>query len=333
MQQQERDQVSVFAFDTQVQKVAECAAVSNAGRAAIKKRITELQHGGGTDLFGGWLAGVNELATHPMPAGIQWCLILTDGQANHGETRFEVLQHHAKELRARAVSTSTFGVGSDFNQYLLEGMAAHGGGHYYFIEEPTSIAGLFQQEFGELLTVTARGLPLTVTAPAGIRLGLLGDVAHESSGPSIVIPVGDLFSGSEHLFCLEANLPIGGQGSATFPIEVAYRTTSGDTLTRNTRASFTYDSEIASKSAPRDQMLRRRAADLYATTAEARALRMADEAAAMLLKTADHYADRLDPQRAAELRTRAERIRAAELSPHQVKEAHMIAYNRRYTRK
>ena len=65
--------------------------------------------------------------------GVNRTLLLTDGLANVGITDVAELTHHASELRARGVSTSTFGVGNDFNEELLQGMAQAGGGHFYDI--------------------------------------------------------------------------------------------------------------------------------------------------------------------------------------------------------
>ena len=60
----------------------------------------------------------------------RWVAIVNQGWQNgkrvrksyYGETRKEELERHTRELRMRGVSTSTFGVGSDFNQFLLEGV-------------------------------------------------------------------------------------------------------------------------------------------------------------------------------------------------------------------
>jgi Ca-activated chloride channel family protein len=334
---QERDQVCIFAFDHEVMPVAESSTVSAHQRTELKARINALRVGGNTNLFDGWLYGVNEVATHPMPHGIQRCLLLTDGQANHGETRQEELERHARELRLRGISTSTFGVGSDFNQFLLEGMATHGGGHYYYIEHPTVIPALFQQELGELLAVTARRAALKLTAPSGTSLTLLGDIPHDALGRTVIVPLGDLFTGSQRILCLEALTPTGKSGTMVFTIELTYLGETDEGVTVMTDATFTYASENAAKTAPRDWPLRQRAAELRVATAETRALRMAEEgkyaeASAMLLKVVNHYADRLGPERVTELRALAAKIERSEVSIMESKVLHDIAYKRRYTR-
>lgn len=94
---------------------------------------------GMTDLSGGWLCGCELVASELMELGVNRTLLLTDGLANRGITTLEELEPHAAELRKRGVSTSTFGVGDNFNEVLLQAMAEAGGGQSYDIATPEQI--------------------------------------------------------------------------------------------------------------------------------------------------------------------------------------------------
>ncbi len=166
----EHDRVAVVAYDDQVKLIAASEAVTERARRDIQERVNALQPGGWTDLSGGWLEGCREVAAHELAEGVNRALLLTDGLANRGMTDIEELAHHAHELRRRGVSTSTFGVGLDFNEHLLEALAAHGGGHFHYIERPEQIPDVFRGELGELLTVVAREVFLNIAIPAGIAV-------------------------------------------------------------------------------------------------------------------------------------------------------------------
>ncbi len=79
------------------------------------------------------------------------------------------LASHAAELRARGVSTSTFGVGNDFDERLLQDIADAGGGHFYYIADAPQIRDAITSEVGETLEVVARDVDLEVTARDDVR--------------------------------------------------------------------------------------------------------------------------------------------------------------------
>jgi hypothetical protein len=67
--------------------------------------------GGSTDLGGGWLKGLRAGGRPASAETINRSLLLTDGLANRGITDPAHLAHHAAELRALGIVTSTRGRG------------------------------------------------------------------------------------------------------------------------------------------------------------------------------------------------------------------------------
>ena len=116
---------------------------------------------GGTNLSGGWLSGCQQVAEAIGRSNGARCLLMSDGQANQGITDPGDLERHARELQQRGVVTSTFGVGADFDERLMSGMARAGGGHGYFIREARQIGDLLTSELAESLEVVARGASLS----------------------------------------------------------------------------------------------------------------------------------------------------------------------------
>ena len=82
-------------------------------------------------LHAGWNQGVELLSPHGKTPEIKRIVLLTDGQANVGETNPTVIANHVEKARAQGLSTSTYGVGSQFNEMLLERMARAGGGNFF----------------------------------------------------------------------------------------------------------------------------------------------------------------------------------------------------------
>src|SRR4029078_8383113 len=106
---------------------------------------------GSTNLSGGWLKGCEQVAEHLSTDAVDRVLLLTDGLANKGISDPRELTRNAAELRARGVSTTTFGVGNDFDEALLQAMSDAGGGHFYYIASATQIRDHIASEVGETL--------------------------------------------------------------------------------------------------------------------------------------------------------------------------------------
>ncbi len=160
------DRAAVVVYDDRVETIAPSVRMDAAAKSAIALRLGAVRDGGSTALGEGWLTGCRLAATAQAELGDRWLtrtLLLTDGLANVGLTDPHELIGHAVELRRRGVTTTTFGVGADFDEQLLRGLSEGGGGNFYFIERAAQIPDFFAGELGELLTVYAEGATLTLT--------------------------------------------------------------------------------------------------------------------------------------------------------------------------
>ena len=102
------------------------------------------------------------------------------------------LTGHAAALRARGVSTTTFGVGNDFDEGLLQAIADAGGGHFYYIADAPQIRDAITSEVGEALEMTARGVVLEVTARDDLRIEAITPHAVSGGGGRTSVALGDL---------------------------------------------------------------------------------------------------------------------------------------------
>ena len=197
---QEQDQVAIVAYDDTINLLAPSQHVTAAARASLKSSILELMPGNMTNLCGGWLSGCEEVARVASPGTgtggqLNRVLLLTDGLANVGITGLEEIGLHASQLLNRGIATSTFGVGLDFNEHLLEHMANQGGGRFYFIADPHAIPSIFVQEFRELAAVTAQAVEVMLEIPAQVDAKVLGSWRNEQTGQSLCLWLGDIPSG------------------------------------------------------------------------------------------------------------------------------------------
>jgi Ca-activated chloride channel family protein len=270
-----QDRLAVVAYDDQVTLLAPAAPVTAEARREIAARVSALVPGGWTNLSGGWLEGCRQVAAGADSGAVGRALLLTDGIANRGITDVEELNHHARELRRRGVATSTFGVGLDFNEYLLEGLANQGGGRFFYIERPQQIPDVFRAELGDLLTIVAREALLSISVPRGVAVELLGDLPHERSGERLRVFLGDLCAGERRALFTRVLTPPDAPGTAVaLRGELGYAGLDGRTATLEALVSFRYAREAEVRRLPLDRAVQERAAEVELAAAAARALRL-----------------------------------------------------------
>lgn len=192
------DRAGLVAYDHEVDLLAPMAHLDAHARRSLDTQLARLEARGSTDLFGGWMAGCESLTDgRDRVAGrrVQRTLLLTDGLANVGTTDPGEIAHHAAQLRVRGVSTSTLGVGTTFDEALLSGMAEAGGGNFAWVEHPRDLPAFFARELGELLTLAALDVRVTLTLPKGMRATLLNPFPVDRVTKALTIQLGDLPAG------------------------------------------------------------------------------------------------------------------------------------------
>ena len=292
------DRFSLVAYDDEITTVVESTkATAEARRNAVVK-LAAIDARGSTDLHGGWLAGCSQLTAHLGAQQVGRCLLLTDGQANVGIQDPAELGGLAATARKTArVATSTFGVGEDFDERLLRGMADASGGRFYYIERPEQIPDLLTSELGELLEVVARDACLTLQLPKGVEAAPLNALETAAVTGGIQIRLGDLVSAQQLDVVVALKFPAGHAGD-TVAVQFGLADRNGALVAAPQALGWSYATERAHRAQPREAIVDREVARLYAARARAEALELNragkyKEARAILEKTArriDAYA-------------------------------------------
>lgn len=153
----DKDQVSIIEYDNGVNTLVPLQPVSE-NKQAIIRQIQSIQSGGSTNLFGGWDAGRHQLQSHVADNVLSRVLLLSDGQANVGLIEVEQILPHCQEALGQGVSTSTYGLGRNFNEDLMVEMANSGGGSTYYGATANDLAEPFAEEFDMLNALCAKNI-------------------------------------------------------------------------------------------------------------------------------------------------------------------------------
>ncbi len=222
------DRAAIIAYDDDIRVVSPSRVLTAETKNSMISAVRDIRSGGSTNLGGGWLTGAQEVANHQHEAGyLNRAILLSDGLANVGITDPAELEHHASELRSRGVSTTTMGIGADFNEDLMERMAIKGGGHFYFIEHAKQIPDFLHRELGEVLSTSARNVVIELYLPAGVDAKLLNTFETDRVGAGMNVRLDDMIAGESRSALFKLTVRPGYVGT-TIPLRVTVTYTDVD---------------------------------------------------------------------------------------------------------
>jgi len=142
---------------------------------ALMEKIEGIEAGGSTALYAGVKAGARQLEEYFSAKRINRVILLSDGLANVGPSSPRELRRLGRELAERGISVTTIGVGDDYNEDLMAGLAEASDANYYYVQDTEKLPEIFAKELGEMLTVAAREVRIEIICPDGVRpLGFIG---------------------------------------------------------------------------------------------------------------------------------------------------------------
>jgi Ca-activated chloride channel family protein len=201
------DILSIVTYDDVVRTDWPARRVGS-GREEIHRLIDRLYPGGATCLSGGLEEGFRQALANRRRGTLNRVLLLSDGLANRGETRRFVLRDRASGMYEGGVSVSTFGVGHDFDEELMAGVADGGGGNYRYLGDPERIAAALEGEFHAAARTAAVDVEILIRLRGGCRFGDVIGREWRQDGDRFVVRLGDLSAGERRT--VFANLNVGG---------------------------------------------------------------------------------------------------------------------------
>ena len=175
---------------------------------AISQRIEGIRAGGTTNLSGGWLEAIKHVAANLKDDYLNRVMLLTDGLANRGIIEPERLIALGKQKYETGISTTTMGLGDDFNEDLLMSIANASGGAFYFIESPEVTPSIFNEELRGLLKVVGQNLVISIELTDHVsQVNQLNAYPATIDGKSASFQLGDIVGDEIKTLVLELSLP------------------------------------------------------------------------------------------------------------------------------
>jgi Ca-activated chloride channel family protein len=169
------------------------ATLENRGRMlAFIRRITD---DGGTNISDGLAAGKAQALRAASDFKVNRLILISDGQPTEGITDERGLLNLSARIRRDGVSISAIGVGTEFNERVMQGIAENGSGAYAYLRDAGMLASIFQRDLQQAGTTVARDVELSFELPAGVELKEVLGYHHTRAGRTVRVPLADISAG------------------------------------------------------------------------------------------------------------------------------------------
>ncbi len=136
-------------------------------RSKMESRLHAIYASGGTEIYQGLLAGVNEVRRNLTPGRVNHILLLTDGHTYGDE---QACLDLAEEVAAEGITISGFGIGHGWNDVFLDQLTSRTGGNTTYVPMAADIRKLLKEKFESMVGVLAEEVTFTFEIPSGVEL-------------------------------------------------------------------------------------------------------------------------------------------------------------------
>ncbi len=252
-----QDALALVSFSDRAEVVLPAAVLGTAnGRDAAawrdpRSRLRALAASGGTEIYQGLRAGLDEVSRLADDGRIAHLILLTDGHT-YGDA--DHCLRLAREAAARGIGITAFGIGSDWNDGFLDALVAPSGGQSHYAAAPGDILLYLEERLAGLGDIYARdvrllaGWPGQLSLRAGFKLAPFPQPLALEANP---IPLGDLEGRMPLTLLLE--FVVAPQALAArfrLPIEVRYRRPGGGEESLSRSAQLLVQASVAGDETP-----------------------------------------------------------------------------------
>ncbi|HUS32819.1 MAG TPA: VWA domain-containing protein [Kofleriaceae bacterium] len=185
----EGDRLALVQFDDRVDVLVPFAETVN--KTQLDQVINNLTPRGSTNLYDGLEQGFKLAATAFSSDRQNRVVFLSDGMATAGNTSQTDIIAMADRYVTDGIGLTTIGVGLSFDVSLMRGLAEHGAGNFYFLEDAAAASEVFNQELDYFVTPLALDVHVNATSGSGWQFGeVIGSTLWKSqtTAGSMAIP-------------------------------------------------------------------------------------------------------------------------------------------------
>jgi len=155
------DTVALCTYAGSVREVLPPTGVED--KARIAKALDSLMAGGSTAMSSGIQLAYDLAQKTLVPGHVNRVVVLSDGDANVGNTSPDAVVEQIKKFRGKGITLSTVGFGSgNYQDVMMEKLADAGDGNYQYVDGPEQLHRVFAEQADGMLQVIARDVKVQV---------------------------------------------------------------------------------------------------------------------------------------------------------------------------
>jgi Ca-activated chloride channel family protein len=161
----EEDIFSVIGFSDEAEVLVPASTLRD--KPGARARIAIMQAFGGTEIYQGLRAGLNEVRRYIAKKYVNHIILLTDGRTfGDEEQALELADKAAKD----GISISAMGLGDEWNDTFLDQIASRTGGTSEYINSPMAVVKFLNDRVRALGQAYAERLKLSIAPDSDIKL-------------------------------------------------------------------------------------------------------------------------------------------------------------------
>ena len=249
------DWVSVTIFNDSAEVIAQGAPLSK--QANLIDKVQRIRAGGGTQMSRGMSLGLREVYRQFSPDRANQLLLFTDGQTYGDEAQCLRL---AKEAGDHKIPIQALGLGTDWNENLLDQVGQLSGGDSDLVESPDEIVPLFTQTVEHSQKAVVRNAQLILRLVSGVAprqvwqvLPMIANLGYTPMGEhDVQVPLGEIDAEQGKSLLVELLLPPRNPGryriaQAEITYDLPVQNVTGASVRSDVIITFTTDAIEAQK--------------------------------------------------------------------------------------
>lgn len=210
---QEADRLAIVHYGTDVKSLPSLPATPP-NRERMLQYIEGIWDEGGTNIGAGLNTGRSQVAAALNDYKVNRLILISDGQPTEGITDNQGLVELVRGIRAEGVTVSSIGVGTDYNEDLMQAMAEYGAGACGFLEDAAQLSTIFQKDLQQAGTTVARGVELSFELPEGVQLVEVLGYRARQEGRRVHVPLPDFSAGQVERVVMQLEVSGSAPGQA-----------------------------------------------------------------------------------------------------------------------